>query len=57
MSRHLQANRWGEHSRVGENIAWEDTKNLETKKAKFRKTLKNLTRDPSKEAVFKFAAL
>jgi len=27
------------------------------KKAKFRKTLKNLPRDPSEEAVFKFVAL
>ena len=32
VSRHLQANRWGEHSRVGEHIAWEDTKKLETNK-------------------------
>ena len=54
VSRHLQANRWGEHSRVGENIAWENTKkNFETKKTTFRKMLKNLQRHPSKEAIFK----
>ena len=58
VSRHIQANRWGEHSQVGENIAWEDIKKLrDQKKAKFRKTLKNLPRYPSKEAIFKFSAL
>ena len=43
VSRHLQANRWGDYSRVGEHIAWEDTKKFRDQK--------------SKEAVFKFAAL
>ena len=41
VSHHLQANRWGEHSRVGENIAWDDTKKFrDQKKLNFEKNSK-----------------